>query len=130
MKIARTLGPRQARLCLVGGLVCFVILALMAILLPGRGIWDSYLNAFLFWAQIPLGSMGFLMLHNLVGGDWGRLIRPVLVASLKLTWLLPLLFVPVFFGLGEVFPWAAKNASQLDPLIRHKAIYLNVPFFI
>jgi hypothetical protein len=89
----------------------------------------SWLFAFVFWLEPALGCLGFLMLHNLVGGSWGRGARPYLAAgALTLPWL-ALLFLPLAFGLRHVYPWAAPDALG-DGLLRHKLPYLNAPFFL
>ncbi|MBW8890060.1 MAG: hypothetical protein JF616_20080 [Fibrobacteres bacterium] len=89
----------------------------------------SWLFAFIFWLEPALGCLGFLMLHNLVGGSWGKKVRPYLGAgALTLPWL-ALIFVPLAFGLRHVYPWAAPDAME-DPLLRHKLPYLNLPFFL
>lgn len=41
-----------------------------------------------------------------------------------------LLFVPLLFGMGELFHWAHPEEVAKDPLLQHKAAYLNVPFFL
>lgn len=89
----------------------------------------SWLFAFIFWLEPALGCLGLLMMHNLVGGAWGRRVRPYLAAgALTLPWLAAL-FLPLAFGLRQVFPWAAPGAMH-DPVLRHKLPYLNAPFFL
>src|SRR5437773_11675503 len=40
-----------------------------------------YLVGYLFWLGIALGCIGFTMLHHLVGGAWGLVIRRPLEAG-------------------------------------------------
>jgi succinate dehydrogenase hydrophobic anchor subunit len=40
------------------------------------------------------------------------------------------LFIPLLFGLSHLYLWAQPDAVANDPLLQHKAPYLNVPFFI
>jgi len=117
MRIAFTIGAMGLVLCLVGALF------------DGRQFFRSYLLAYVFWFTIPMGSLGILMLHHLVGGAWGWVIRRLLEAATSTLPLLALLFVPLLFGLEEVYPWARAQEAGADEILRHKLGYLNAPFF-
>jgi hypothetical protein len=41
-----------------------------------------------------------------------------------------ILFVPIAFGLGDLYLWAQPAVVARDELLQHKAAYLNVPFFL
>jgi hypothetical protein len=43
---------------------------------------------------------------------------------------LALLFVPLLFGMGDLFHWSHADTVAKDPLLQHKQPYLNVPFFL
>jgi hypothetical protein len=109
---------------LVGTLACAAGLAF-----DSAQALRSWLFAFIFWLEPALGCLGFLMLHNLVGGTWGKKVRPYLGAGASTLPWLALVFLPLAFGLGHVYPWAAPDAMQ-DPDLRHKLPYLNLPFFL
>ncbi|HEX4046609.1 MAG TPA: hypothetical protein VH309_02175, partial [Elusimicrobiota bacterium] len=89
-----------------------------------------YLWAYMFWFGLGLGCLGFLLLHHVVGGQWGDLLRPILESGAATVPWLALLFVPLLFGLPALYPWARPAAVAADPLLRHKLPYLNVPFFV
>ena len=57
--------------------------------------YQSYLMSFLFWSGITLGCLAVLMLHHLVGGGWGVLIRRMLEAGTRTLPLIALLLVPI-----------------------------------
>jgi hypothetical protein len=103
--------------------------ALGAFLDPGA-FFPSYLFGYLFWLGIALGSLAIVMLYHLVGGAWGFPIRRLLESAALTLPLLALLFVPLLFGLGELYAWARPGAVAADPLLQHKQPYLNPPFFI
>jgi hypothetical protein len=89
----------------------------------------SYLLAYLFWLSIPLGCLAILMLHHLVRGAWGAVIRRVLESGTRTLPLLVLLFVPLLFGVHELYLWARPEVVANDPLLQRKSPYLNIPFF-
>jgi hypothetical protein len=90
----------------------------------------GYLIALLFWQGIALGALAIFMLHNLVGGAWGFVIRRMLEAALSTIPLVAILFVPVLFSLDELYLWTHHEHVRADPLLQHKAPYLNVEFFL
>lgn len=92
--------------------------------------FQSYLVAFLFWAGLALGCLGVLMLHHLVGGNWGFVIRRLCEAGASTLPLLALFFAPLAFGLHDLYLWARPEEATHDPILQQKAPYLNVPFFL
>jgi hypothetical protein len=41
-----------------------------------------------------------------------------------------ILFLPIGFGLSNLYEWAIPEHVAHDPLLQHKSAYLNVPFFL
>jgi hypothetical protein len=91
--------------------------------------YHSYLVAYLFWANVAIGCLSLVLIHNLTGGWWGLVVRRVLEAGTRTLVLLPLLFLPVVLGIHELYSWSRPEAAA-DKLLRDKAPYLNVPFFL
>ena len=120
---------RVQLLALIVGVIGLALCAFGAYTSPER-FFPSYLFAYLFWFGIALGSLAILMLYHLVGGAWGFPIRRLLESAALTLPLLALLFVPLLFGLGELYQWARPAAVAADPLLQHKQPYLNPPFFI
>jgi hypothetical protein len=108
----------------IGLIACFV----GAIFNP-FSFFQSYLMAFVFWVGVPLGCFAILMIHHLVGGTWGFVIQRPLEAAVRTFWVMALLFIPLFFGMSDLFAWARPAVVRNDDLLQEKAAYLNVPFF-
>jgi hypothetical protein len=111
------------------GLIAAVLCAGGALIFP-PSFFRAYLSAYIFWIGIPVGCLALLMLHHLVGGRWGFMIQRVLEAAIQTLPLMALLFVPLLFGLSDLYPWARTEVVAADPVLQQKAGYLNVPFFI
>jgi hypothetical protein len=111
------------------GLIAAVLCAGGALVFP-PSFFRAYLSATIFWLGIPVGCLALLMLHHLVGGRWGFMIQRVLEAAIQTLPLMALLFIPLFFGLSDLYPWARTEVVAADPLLQQKAAYLNMPFFI
>ena len=90
----------------------------------------SYLLGYLFWIGIALGSLAILMLHHMVGGAWGFVICRALESATRTLPLMGLLFVPLLFGMQNVYIWARPEAVAADELLQHKSPYLNPPLFV
>jgi len=95
-----------------------------------REFFICYLFGILVWLGIALGCSGFLMIHHLTGGRWGYPIRRFFEAAIKTLSILGVLFVPVFFGLRELYPWANPASVSLDKVLQHKHSYMNAPAFV
>jgi hypothetical protein len=93
-------------------------------------LFRSYLIAYLFWLGIALGCLPLLMLHHLVGGRWGFVLRRVLEAGTRTLPLMLLLFVPLVFGIHSLYEWSHSEIVAQDAVLQAKSSYLNVPFFI
>lgn len=90
----------------------------------------SYLFSYLFWLGISLGGMVIMMIYHLTGGTWGRVIRRPLEAAARALPLMAILFIPLIFGLSDLYSWTHPDVVASDPKLQAKVIYLNVPFFI
>jgi hypothetical protein len=89
----------------------------------------SYLMAYVFWLGIPLGCFGIVMIHHLVGGTWGFVIQRPLESAIRTFPVMALLFLPVFFGLPDLYVWARPEAVAHDKILQQKSLYLNVSSF-
>jgi hypothetical protein len=108
----------------LGGALCF----LGAWLNPAQ-FYQSYLLGYLFWLGIALGCLGLTMLHHLVGGTWGYVIRRLLESGASHFWLMVLLFLPLLVGGDQLYRWARPGALEADPVIAHR-VYFKLPFFV
>ena len=117
------------RRSLIIGLVAAALCVVGAFLDPAQ-FFRSYLTGYLLWMGISLGCLAILMLQHLSGGVWGFVIRRLLEAATRVFPLLALLFVPLLFGLHQLYPWADPARVAHDSLLQHKAAYLNVPGFV
>jgi hypothetical protein len=92
--------------------------------------FKSYLLAYTFWTGIALGCLALSMVHHLSGGAWGVVIRRVLEAASRTLPFMALLFVPILFGLHDLYLWARPDEVAHDVVLQHKAPFLNVGFFV
>jgi len=107
-----------------------IVLCVIGAFADARQFFHSYLFACLFWAGVALGSMAVLMLRYITGGAWGVPIRRPLESATRTLPLVALFFLPLLLGLKTLYEWARPEDVARDPILQHKALYLNVPFFV
>lgn len=106
-----------------------ILVLLLGLVLDPTQFFRSYLLAYLFWIGIGVGCLCIAMIHHLSGGAWGVVIRRILEAGARTLRFAALFFLPLAFGLPRVYEWAGPEAAH-DEALRHKALYLNIPFFL
>jgi hypothetical protein len=116
------------RLALVVGVVGAGLMAL-GYTISHEHFFRSYLMAFVFWIGVALGSLAWSMVHHLSGGAWGVVTRRIFEASSRTVPFMALLFLPIAFGVQELYIWARPEAVAADKALQFKAPYLNVSFF-
>ncbi len=120
---------RLRRPALVVGVVGAAAL-LLGFAVSREHFFQAYLVAYLFWLGIALGCLAVLMIQHITGGMWGAAVRRLLESATRTLPLLALLFLPLTFGLGDLYEWARPEAVAHDPILQYKQLYLNVPFFL
>jgi hypothetical protein len=141
VSIDELLGPRLARLqsgALVAALVGLVLTGLGFVVdkpdtihgvVQPNPVYHSYLYAYVFWFGVTAGSLGLLMLHHVVGGGWGFVLRRFLEAATRLFPLVTLLFIPVAIGMwsGGLYAWNAPGMSAHLAELVHKRGFFMTP---
>ena len=107
----------------------FVVVSVIGLALDVEHAFQSYLVAFTFWVTLALGSLALLALHHLVGGAWSFAIRRVLEAGARTIPLLGVISLPLLLGVGHIYTWADPAIVADDPVLQHKAPYLNATGF-
>ncbi len=124
--------PALARLQRYGLIAAFwgILAGVAGAFLDLDQFFRSWLIGFLFCLGLSLGSLALLMLQHLSGGHWGLAGRRVFEAASRNIPFVALVFIPLLFGLPRLYTWAQPEAVRTDEVLQHKALYLNVPFFL
>jgi hypothetical protein len=116
--------PLRSLLVMAGvAAAAMVILAVVAPRIAAAG----WLVGFVFWSQIPLGSLLLLMIHHLTGGRWGEALYPAFAPAARFAPLLLVLIFPVFVAIPLLDPWSHRAGDVKPDVLMY---YLNAPFFI
>jgi len=115
----------------------FLFIGIVALIVSGIGLftdpthfWQSYLFAYLFWCGLALGCTGVFFFHNVVGGNWGVAIRRFVESGTKTLPVMAILIIPIFFAMHTLYTWTHPDVRAHDFAVGHKAVYMNIPFFI
>ncbi len=88
--------------------------------------FQSYFVGFMILFTLTAGGLAILLLHLLVGGQWGLASRkPVRAITAMFPWV-TLLFIPVLLGAHSIYSWTNPDvAADLG----RKGVWLKLPFF-
>ena len=125
----RVLEPTIRKLAFGLGAVLLGICLIAAAANP-RQFFHSYLLGWIYCLGMSLGGFGLLMLHHLVGGRWGFPVRRFFEAGTRTILFVAIGFLPLLFGLRDLYQWATPAAVHASELLQKKHGYLNVPFFV
>ncbi len=125
-------APRWAtgrNVLMFAALVSVVLCAVGYITNPAR-FFQSYLVAFCFTAVIGLASFFFVMVQYLTGSAWSVTMRRIME---NIMFTLPfgaILFIPVAFGLKDIYPWTNPAVVAASESVKAKAGWLTGQAFV
>ncbi len=90
----------------------------------------SWLVSFLFFLSLALGALFFVLIQYASQGGWGIVVRRIGETVFTTIPVMAILFLPLLLGLHDLYSWSVPGAAEHDALLRWKAPYLNVPFFL
>jgi hypothetical protein len=114
---------RIQSVALIAGLAGTAAILALGLVWPHRA-GPAYLVGYLFWVGIALGCVSLTMLHHLTGGNWGLVIRRPMEAGAGTLILLAVLFLPLWFLRGWIYPWVHPE-GELVHVVEAKEVYLN-----
>jgi hypothetical protein len=122
------LAGLQQRFLMAGGVLGLV--SLVGLFVNPKQFFQSYLMAYMLCLGVTLGCMALGMIHQLSGGAWGVVIRRPIGAASRVMPAMTLLFLPIVFGMSQLYQWTHADIVAGSEVLRHKQPYLNVPFWL
>jgi hypothetical protein len=74
--------------------------------------------------------MFFVIIQFLTRAGWSVVVRRVAESLMANVGVLFVLFIPILFGLHELYHWTHEDVLMTDHIIQGKVPYLNIPFFV
>lgn len=96
---------------------------------PAR-FFRSYMVAFAFAAATGLGAFFFVMVQFLSGAAWSVTVRRIMENVMITLPFCAILFIPVAFGLKDIYSWTDPAVVAAREAIKYKAHYLTESAFI
>src|SRR6056297_2765012 len=90
----------------------------------------SYLTSFTFFTSFALASMIMVMIHHITKSSWGTVLRRIPETASSNLWIWAFLFIPILFGMSNLYKWTSTEYVMGDPIMMGKIPYLNEPFFV
>ncbi|HEY9139784.1 MAG TPA: hypothetical protein VIN93_02785 [Bryobacteraceae bacterium] len=123
-----TMRQWRSRFAVFGAAGLLATVAGLFLVSPNQ-FYRSWLWSHLFVLGLSAGSLAWLMVQYLTGGAWGVIIRRPAEAAARTLPLVVLLFIPIFIGIRNLYPWSHSDIMMADAVLRQKRLYLNLPFF-
>ncbi|MDB4942145.1 MAG: hypothetical protein JWP97_1679 [Labilithrix sp.] len=119
-----------AAACAVVGIGLTMVTALHD---PARAL-VGWLAAFGVALGTALGALVLAMVFHVTNARWPAVIRPQLMAIVRVLPALVVVFLPVAFGLRRVFPWASSEhagplTEELSRALEHQRLWQTPAFF-
>ena len=117
----------------MAGLVLGII-GLVATFALGQGdkpqLYHSYLVAFLYFLSLGLGALFFVIVQFATKAGWSVVVRRTAESFTAPLALMVILFIPIVFGLHDLYHWTHAEVVATDSILQWKAPYLNEAFFL
>ncbi len=118
-------SPRLLRGLLLTAVAGGIVFLCGTLIAPER-VWSGYLMGFTYFVGLALAGPLFLSVLYLCNARWGL---PLLRVPEAMTAVLPIAFVlglVLITGTHALYEWSHEQVVAQDPLLRHKAPWLNV----
>ncbi|MEE9429875.1 MAG: quinol:cytochrome C oxidoreductase, partial [Melioribacteraceae bacterium] len=126
--VKQDLPPLISKLAYGLTAVGLILVVLAYITDPTRSAFNNII-LLMFLTSIGLGSLFLVALEYLAGAVWStpfRRIAEFLAATLVI---LPLVAIPIYFNMHDLFHWTHLEAVEHDTILSGKSAYLNMGFF-
>ncbi len=122
-------SEKMANMALMIGLAGLALSAYGYIADRGQFFY-SYLTSFMYWLTIGLGALFFTLIHYLANAKWSIIIKRWSETVMFTLPFMGIMFIPICFGLHDLYEWSHEDVVATDHLLQGKAAYLNVNFFL
>jgi len=117
------------RNALIAGIL-FLVVSAAGWFMDSAQFFQSYLMAYVFWLTMAFGGLFFTLASHLFGAEWNVVMRRFTEAAMYSFPLLAVFFIPIIFGMHDLYHWTHHEVVESDPVLLAKAGYLNSTFFI
>ena len=91
--------------------------------------WAIYLIVNYYFFSIAMGGAFFFVIQSISQSGWSAAFKRVSEAMMSYIPFAALFFLLLWFGVNDLYLWSHNEVTASDPVLLHKSVYLNVPFF-
>jgi hypothetical protein len=106
-----------------------VITIALGLFTDHRTTWANYLIVNYYFFSLAMGGAFFFVIQSISQSGWSSAFKRVSEAMMSYIPFAALFFLLIWFGMNDLYQWTHKETLAVDPVIQHKSVYLNVPFF-
>jgi hypothetical protein len=122
-------GRWQTRALIVG--VVFALATIVGFIVDTSHSLHAYLIAYMLCLGLTLGSMAWVMVWHLTGGDWGVPVRRLFEAAIGTLPMMIIAFVPILIGIHKNYIWSQPaEIAHNEHIARQAAQYLSLKLFL
>jgi hypothetical protein len=92
--------------------------------------WANYLIVNYYFLSLSIGAAFFFVLQSISQSGWSSAFKRVPEAMMSYIPVAAIFFLLIYFGIHQLYHWSHEDAVAGDPILQHKAVFLNIPFFI
>ena len=92
--------------------------------------WHGYLLSYFYFVLLSLGGLFFISVQHITKAGWSVSVRRLAEALTAFLPVAVLLTLPLIYGAFSLYDWLNADKVAKDPLLIHKAPYLNLSFFL
>ena len=107
-----------------------VITFIFGLLSDPKLTWANYLVVNYYFLSLAIGGVFFFVLQSISQSGWASAFQRVSEAMMSYIPFAGIFFLLLWFGMSDIYHWSDKEAVALDPVLQHKAVFLNIPFFM
>src|SRR5687768_6713666 len=102
-----------AGLAVLGAVACAILGAANP-----KQFYFSWLVSFLFFLSLALGALFFVLIQYAAQGGWGIVVRRIGETTFCTIPVMAVLFLPVLFGMHDLYEWTHAEAVEHYALLR------------
>jgi len=123
-KVSKTFRIITLTFIIVGA--CTFLLGLIS---DPKRTWANYLIVNYYFLSLAMGGTFFLVLQSISQSGWSAAFSRIPEAMMAYIPFAAIFFLLLYFGMHDLYNWSHKEAVPLDPILQHKSVFLNTPFF-
>ena len=114
----------------LGMVVIGIIAMVVAFIGDPQRAWANFLLNNVYFVSLAVGAMLFLSIQRVTHAGWSAGFIRVPEAMGAYIPVAAVLFLVMILGAKSLYHWSHAEAVTHDPLLAHKAPFLNMPFWI